>query len=268
MSPQKLMITPKKYVLIVLLLITVITGVNSADQQGLLNAGIAMFTAVCLDGLLALFEGRERVTFDGGIITGLIIALVLSSSVTWYLTAATTVIAIISKHLFRIKNRPVFNPAAFGLLIAILLFSSGQSWWGAFSELPTWSILFLLIGGYLVTERVNKFPQVFSYLGIYFTLLLIMGLFNMGQAADAFRTPFTNSALFLALIMLTDPPTSPGKSSDQVWFGGIAAAVTVGIYAIFGGLTYLLIGLLTANVWNALRILRPSQTSELCKGGS
>jgi len=247
-------LTPKKYLLIVLFIITAIAGTNSADPQGLINTGIAMLTGLILDGIIFMLQRRKKIVSDGGVLTGLIVALVLGSSTPWYLIIVTMVIAIGSKHLLSIHKKPIFNPAAFGLLVAILLFSSEQSWWGAFAELPTWSIVFLLVGGLLITERVNKFPQVFAFLAAYFALLLVMGYYNVGQAGDALRTPFINSALFLAFFMVTDPPTSPGKTMDQIWFGLITAIASSIIYLIFGGLSYLLIGLLVANGWNALRV--------------
>ncbi|MGO4273620.1 RnfABCDGE type electron transport complex subunit D, partial [Paenibacillus sp. TAF58] len=149
-------------------------------------------------------------------------------------------------------KKPIFNPAALGLFLSILFFQTGQSWWGAFGDLPTWTVAFLLIGGYIVTNRVNKFPQVFSFLGSYFFLLLMMGIIHVGDATDALRSPFINATLFFALFMLTDPPTSPAKNKDQVIFGILSAAVGAVIYGIFGGLMYLFIGLLIGNLYHLL----------------
>jgi len=257
---RNLHLKPKIYLLIILLIITAIAGTSSADLTGIMNTGIAMITALILDGIIFMMQKRQRLFSDGGVITGLIVALVLGASTPWYIIIVTTAIAIGSKHLLILNKKPILNPAALGLLVAIFLFSSEQSWWGAFTELPTWSIAVLLLAGLLITERVNKFPQVFAFLGGYFVLLLIMGYYGMGQAGDALRTPFINSALFSAFFMVTDPPTSPGKYKDQIWFGIITAIASISIYLIFGGLTYLLIGLLVANVWNALRIYMRSNS--------
>jgi len=255
-SPGRVSLTPKNYVLIVLLIITAVAGTNSADTKGILNTGVAMMTAILFDGIIFKLKSRKKLFSDGGAITGLIVALVLGSSTPWHIVAETTFIAIASKHLFRINKKPIFNPAALGLLVAIFLFSSLQSWWGAFTELPVWSVVFFLLVGYLVTWRVNKFPQVLAFLGGYFVLLLAMGYLGVGQAGNALRTPFVNSALFLAFFMVTDPPTSPGKYKDQIWFGLITATVSLIIYLLFDSMSYLLIGLLVANVWNALRVYR------------
>ena len=47
--------------------------------------------------------------------------------------------------------------------------------------------------------------------------------------------------------MLTDPPTSPAKVKDQIFFGILTAAVGSIVNGYFGGLMYIFIGLLVGN---------------------
>jgi Na+-translocating ferredoxin:NAD+ oxidoreductase RnfD subunit len=249
-------VTPKGYILIVLFFIAGLTGLNTVGYHGYINAGAAIATAVVMDLIGGLLRKRKRLMPDGAIITALIITLVLNAAVTWQIAAATAAIAIGSKHLLQVKKKPIFNPAAFGLLAALLFFSSEQDWWGGFSLFPSWCIVYVIIGGYIVTNRSNKFPQVFAFLGVYFILFLAMAIWKIGDVSEAFRIPFINSALFLAFFMVTDPPTSPGKYKDQIIFGSIAAIVSVAIDASVGGLYYLLAGLLAANLWNAWKLKR------------
>lgn len=246
---RKFFNTPKGYALATMFVLMLIAMTHRADDKGMQSAVVAVVTALVLDLVIRLMQRRRRLFSDGGVVTGLIVALVLSSTSPWYVVAISTAIGIVSKHVLKVKKKPIFNPAAFGLLVAIPLFATGQSWWGDLAALPMWCTVFVIVGGFLVAQRVNKFPQVFAFIGVYFSLFLILGLLKTGDAADALRNPIVNSALFMAFFMLTDPPTSPGRYKDQVWFGGIAAAVSVAIYALFGGLSYLLIGLLVANVW-------------------
>lgn len=216
---------------------------------GIENSMIAIVASIFVDNILCRIMVR-RSSKDSTVITALIIALILSFTTSGMVVAGTAILAILSKHLFVYKKKPIVNPAAFGLLLSIFIFQTGQSWWGAFGDLPAWTILFLLIGGYFVTERVNKFPQVFSFLGTFFVLLLILGLTSKGDAADALRPPFINATLFFAFFMLTDPPTSPAKYKQQIFFGILAAVSGVIIYGLFGGLTYLFIGLFAGNFYN------------------
>jgi Na+-translocating ferredoxin:NAD+ oxidoreductase RnfD subunit len=247
--------TPKGYVLVVLLLLMAIATFHPGSWAGWLNAAAAIAGAVAMDVAFALGQERKRIFPDGAVLTGLIVAMVLSTSVPWYICGITGVIADLSKHLFKVKRKPIFNPAAFGLAVAIALFGSGQSWWGGLALLPAWATVAMLAGGLLVTRRVNKFPAVFAFVGTYFVLLLAAAFLhvNPGIVADAFRMPFTSSVLFLAFFMVTDPPTSPAQFGDQLVFGIMAAVISAADYLLVGGLLYLLLGLLAANAWEAWR---------------
>ncbi|WP_462410451.1 RnfABCDGE type electron transport complex subunit D [Neobacillus sp. Marseille-QA0830] len=261
MNTAKWIKTPKGYVTIIIAAFFIIASIGSATLMGIMNGLLAIVAAYAADYIYCRLNNRKS-SKDSTVITGLIISLVLSFTTPWYMVAGTSVMAILSKHLLVYKKKPIFNPAAFGLLLSIFLFHTGQSWWGAFGDLPWWMIGILLIGGYLVTERVNKFPQVFAFLGTFFLLLLLMGALEIGGAADAFRPPFINAALFFSFFMLTDPPTSPAKYQNQVVFGILSAVTGIIVYAIFGGLTYLFIGLMIGNIYSYWKKLSASKAAE------
>ncbi|GGH71044.1 hypothetical protein GCM10008014_56050 [Paenibacillus silvae] len=245
--------SPKGYVSISISVCLVIASLAALDMKGIVHGLVAAGTAIIVDMMFGLVNRKKRLMPDGALITGLIVALILSTSTSWKVVAATVILAIVSKYVLVSRKKPIFNPAALGLLLPVLIFGTGESWWGAFGDLPVWMIGLLLAGGYMVTGRVNKFPQVFAFLGTYFTLLLMMGLLHTGDAGDALRTPFINALLFCGFFMVTDLPTSPAKYKDQLVFGIVAALVGALIYSLFGGLMYLFIGLLCANLYHFLR---------------
>ena len=255
-APNPLLVflkTPKGYAMAALIGLTLIAALRPQDHLGLLSAAVAVAVGLAIDGGVALLQRRKKLFSDGAVITALIVADVLSHATPLYIVAATTAVALLSKHLLKVGRKPLFNPAAFGLLFAIVAFNTGQSWWGSLALLPTWLMLLLLAAGLLITVRVNKFPQVASFLGAYFALLLAMAIFHLGLPSDtpgdALRAPFVNSALYLAFFMVTDPPTSPAPYRQQILFGVIAAGVGTLIFATSGGLAYPLIGLLAGNAW-------------------
>ncbi len=252
---QKFAKTPKGTVLICLLVLMLFGLIHAADRGGIVNIIATMATASAIDLVVGIIRKNKRLLPDGGMITGLIIGLILSDSIHWEVAALTAAIAVASKHLFKIGRKPIFNPAAFALLFTLLVFHTGQSWWGDLADIPVFFIPVLIIIGFFITARINKFPQVLTYLGTYFLLMTLAASLHVGNASytpgDALRVPLVNAALFMAFFMLTDPPTSPGKESDQVIFSVLAAVVSVGVYLVFGGLSYLLIGLLVANAWRA-----------------
>ncbi|WP_416825889.1 RnfABCDGE type electron transport complex subunit D [Ectobacillus polymachus] len=245
--------TPKHYVLVSLIFLLLLAQISSGAHAGFINTIVAIITASVLDLTVATIQKRKIIVPEGGIITGIIVAVVLSPMNNWMITVLTTAIAILSKHLFRVNKKPIFNPAAFGLFVVGIIMASPQSWWGGMSLLPWWSILFLLITGYIVTQKVNKFPLVFSFLGFYLIFILLLSIVHIDTIGDLLRVPYINSALFLAFFMLTDPPTSPAKYSDQVKFGILTALCSVIAYFTLGGLTFLLAGLLVANAWKVMK---------------
>jgi Na+-translocating ferredoxin:NAD+ oxidoreductase RnfD subunit len=227
-------------------------SIAASSYHGILNMGVGAVTAALLDFAVMRLQQRKRLLPDGALLTGLIIGLVVSPSVSWMIVLLASAIAIASKHLLALRKRPIFNPAAFGLLAVLLLFPTGQDWWGAMSDLSVWYLPLLLAGGYWITFRVNKFALVFAFLGLYFSAFLAVALLGVADVGDMFRVPFVNSVLFLSFFMLTDPPTSPGKTIEQVSFAIVAAGISVWTNLSIGGETFLLTGLLAANLWHSI----------------
>lgn len=253
---QRFMKTPKAYGLGGLILLTVAGSRTAYGAHAIPHAIIAVMTAVIFDALVARVLGRKVTFSTGGVITAMIVADVLSSMTPVYLIVIATVLALSSKHLLKQGRKPLFNPAAVGLLVTALVFSAAESWWAAMPNDPIWYMPIMVAVGVVVAVRAKKYVQVLTFLGTYFTLVLVMALGHLGLAsatpADALRAPFINSALFLGFFMLTDPPTSPGTIREQVPFAIVSAGVAVGIYAVMGGLVYLLLGLLAGNGLAAL----------------
>lgn len=164
MTIEKWLKTPKGYVAIAMLAYLLIASIGYKNLLGIKNAIVAVFVAFIVDIVFNVLKKRKWTIPDGAVITGLIIALILSSATSTGIIAATAVLAILSKHLLVYKKKPIFNPAAFGLLLSVLFFKTGQSWWGAFGDLPAWTILFLLVGGYIITNRIHKFPLLYMIL--------------------------------------------------------------------------------------------------------
>jgi len=256
--------SPKGYLLMLLTTLAIVAG----SQEGLSRVGpfvlAAALTAALLDVSLTLLTRRAWIFPDGALLSGLIVALVLSPREPWSVAATAAALAIFSKHLLRNPWAPrahVFNPAAAGLLAVILLFNSSQSWWGALPDLPMPVLLLLLAGGYLVVDRIHKFWQVLTFLGAYFGLFTVAAFMTMGGTAglaEVFRVPFINAALFFALVMLTDPPTSPNGEEEQMRFGVVVAGASVLAFLLVPGLAFLPLGLLTGNAWLAWRRARGS----------
>jgi Na+-translocating ferredoxin:NAD+ oxidoreductase RnfD subunit len=108
----------------------------------------------------------------------------------------------------------------------------------------------LVVTGLFITDRVNRLPMAGVFLATYYgtaTLLAFGGLAS--RLAETYEPPFVNAVLFAALVMLTDPPTSPAKRADQIRYGVVCALVSIAFVAIARQLYFLPLGLLAGNVW-------------------
>ena len=246
--------TPKGLLVLVLAVLTAIAG--AAEGVRLVVPGLigAMLAAMLVDAPILRIREGEWAFPDGAMLTGWIIAMILSPHEAWWLAAATSVIAIASKYAFRGKSANVFNPAALALVVTFYLFDTGQSWWGALADAPPLANIALFATGIFITDRVNKIPVVLSFLGVYY-LLVTVGAFvaEPERVAELYRAPDLNAALFFAFFMLTDPPTSPPRYRDQLWYGAIAATAGFAVFEALGAAHFLLSGLLVANVWEGWR---------------
>jgi len=249
--------TPKGLLLIVLTLLAAVAA--AGEGVALLAPGLAVSIGVCmlLDAPL-LWIVRKRWEFpSGALLTGLIVAMVLTPYEPWYVPACTCAIAIVSKHVFRTRTANVFNPAAVGIVATFYVFDAGENWWGALTELSPLALVVLFAAGIFIADRINKLPIVLAFLGSYYLLFTVTAfLGDPRQVAEVYRTPDLQAALFFACFILTDPPTSPVKYRDQIVCGAIVGATSYATFELAGPACYLLVGVLVGNLWEAWRRTR------------
>ena len=242
-------------------LLTIVLGVLLAlavPFEGVGLVGPSLAGSVLAGAILDLFILRARKGRwefpSGAVLTGMIVAMVLSSHEPWYVGTCTSAIAIVSKYVLRTKSANVFNPAALALVITFYLFHSGQSWWGALPEISPMALAVLFGAGVFMADRVNKMPMVLVFLGsyyVFFTVTAFTG--NPGHVAEIFRAPDLHAVLYFAFFILTDPPTSPVKYREQIACALIVSVVAYVTFEWIGAAYYLLAGVLVGNVWEAWR---------------
>ncbi len=236
--------TPKRQLLVILVVLVALSG--QLTQWPQLVAAIA--TACLIDGAFMWLDLGHPRWPSSALLTALIVFMILSSTESWLVVAWTSGFAIAAKRLIRLRREHIFNPAALALVWAPLAFGSGESWWGALADMQgPWTIL-LIVSGAVLVDRLGKVPLVLSFLLAYFGSFTAVSFAQPQLVAEMFRPPFVQAALFLAVFMLTDPPTSPNRVVDQVWYGLVAATGAVAAQLLGLGQTYLLVGTLVANV--------------------
>ena len=166
-----------------------------------------------LDYLFHRMRSIQSFFPSSALVSGLIIGLLNSPSSSMFSMLLVAALAILSKHFLRIKNRHIFNPAAFGLFFGSLLFKTSVSWWGvALGMLPL-----LLLTGYVSIFRSKKLNIILSFFVVYNLLT-----FFINKRVDIFDPVI----IFFTLVMLPEPTTSSNRPNRQILFG-IAAAVFI-----------------------------------------
>jgi Na+-translocating ferredoxin:NAD+ oxidoreductase RnfD subunit len=246
--------TPKGQLLIIFAIMLAIVAPSAGGAALVPNLLAALVPACLLDGIWMAVESRRWRAPTSALLSSLIVFFILSTNESWLVVMWTSCFAILCKRILRSEREHIFNPAALALVWAPIAFGSGESWWGGFGDLPwVWIGLLLVVGGFL-TDRLNKFPLILAFLATYFGFFTVVSLGNPTGVAEMFREPFLQAALFLAFFMLTDPPTSPNRYGDQVWFGAVAALAAGAAQLLGAGQVYLLVGVLVSNA--ALAVVR------------
>lgn len=239
--------TPKGVLLLVFVALLA-PAAAAAGSASLAHVAWAAAGAIVVDLAAGRVGGKPLRWPSSALLSGVIVAFVLGVETPGLVAAAVGALASSTKYVFQSRRGHVFNPAGLALLAAVPLFATGESWWGALADMPAAWILLLVVVGTLVVDKVNKYPMALSFLGSLYGVFTIAALNDPTRVAELFRTPFIQSSLFLAFFMLTDPPTSPGKVSDQAWMGALAGLVAAAAQLLGLGQVYLLVGLVAANV--------------------
>ena len=214
----------------VIVLLVVLAAIGSYIKQAIpLNLIVAVVVCSVLDLAIKKVLKKSFRFSASAFITGLIIGSVAQFQAPVWVILVASVIAIGSKYVIRIKKQHIFNPATLGLLIALLLFSSGDEWWSSISfNLGGYSILLtplLIIPNYKALKLGVSLPFLLVT-GVLFAATTYAPLtLSAGGAIDFLYTlPF-----FFAFIMVSEPKTSPYLLKEQVVFGVLVGALTFGL---------------------------------------
>ena len=253
--------TPKGLLTIILALLLAIAIPNEGIRIVAPDLASACAIAALIDAVVLRARKGAWEYPSGAVLTGMIVAMVLSPREPWYIAAGAAALAVVSKYIARTRSANVFNPAALALVAASHIAGAGQSWWGALPDASPLAWIALFATGLFISERVNKIPLVLAFLGVYF--VLFTGTAYAGQArqvAEIYRTPDVQAALYFAFFILTDPPTSPVRHGNQIVCGVIVAIASYTFFEVVGAADYLLAGVLVGNLWEAWSRVTSSAT--------
>lgn len=186
---------------------------------------------------------KVQPNFESQFITALILILIIGPlplipNLLFYSLAG--IFAMGSKYIFAINKQHIFNPAAFGVVGTGIVLNQGASWWaGSMYLLP-----FILIGGLVMTRKINRFNLVFSFL---LSSSLFLVLFNKVTIQGLPAYIINPGTLFFAFVMLTEPITSPADKKLRTFYGVLVGVLMVIFQSVLTVFYTMELALLAAN---------------------
>ncbi len=198
--------------------------------------------------------GRRTRSLRSAIITSLGVTLLLRAA-SWWIHPIAVTAAIASKFLFQWRGKHLFNPANFGVLLALLLLpgtwiSAGQ--WGQDVAFAGW-----IVGmGSIVTRSARRGDISWTFLGLYVGTLAAR-VWWLGQRWAVLLHQLSNGSLLLfAFFMISDPRTIPNDWRGRAAHAGLVCAIgfiwQFYFYRNNGLLWALLIAAPAVALWDAL----------------
>ncbi len=151
-----------------------------------------------------------------GMITGLIIGVVAPINAPLLAILVAGIAAILSKFLIKVKSSNVFNPAAFGMLIGLGLFSIGDSWWIS-SGISLFGITVILTPLLIIVAYQAK--RLHLALSSMVTVIAITLIISRSVSLTSLEVALLSINYFFLFVMLIEPKTSPHKGSAQIIYG-------------------------------------------------
>ena len=160
----------------------------------------------------------------------------------WWIFAATSAVALLSKYLIRIRGRHIFNPSNFGLVLCFLLLGSQRAdplalWWGPLSPALVVALVLIVVGGFLILGRLHLVGIAVGFWLAFAAGIGVLALSGHEMTAAWHVGPIAGAEFWWLLVsspeilvflffMITDPKTIPASRN-----GRRAYAIGVGLLA-------------------------------------
>ena len=217
------------YLLIILLAVAALfgaLGILPYNPLAIIFSSLFL-VAVCwiANGIFAAIV-RAQPNVESVYITALILALIITPgmpndiSTIWFLVWAS-VIAMVSKYVFAIGKKHIFNPAALAVAVTGLALGQYASWWVG-GNIPM--MAFVIVGGLLVTRKIQRFDlTVAFFIAAAASCVIASPVFDPWNTIQklVLHTP----VFFFAFIMLTEPLTTPPTRGLRITYGVLVGAL-------------------------------------------
>jgi Na+-translocating ferredoxin:NAD+ oxidoreductase RnfD subunit len=206
----------KTQLIIYLLGFTVFLLLKERDFAFAVTFTIAVVAAALADSLILYLKTRSLRISESSIISGMIIGYVLSADTGWLKFVFAASAAILAKHLIRFQKKHIFNPAAFGIFLTLVLFGAQTQWKGTY----LWYIL--LPCGLYFSAKVRKIEIIVGYAAVS---LLLFGIQATLRNFSIWGI-FGYFSYFYIFVMVIEPKTTPVSKAAKYAFGaGLATLI-------------------------------------------
>lgn len=194
----------------------------------------------CILDFIILSLINRRPSFPlSALVTGLIISGILAPGRFSFVAALA---AVLSKHIIKVSERHIFNPAGFGLFIASVLLGLPLIW-RVYAN-PLLAVLF----GLFLAYRTRKLSLVFSFV---LSLILFSAVYSLVKHQGLWDNAWVVNYFFI-LFMLIEPKTSPVYLKSKIIYGIMVSIMVMLCFIFLPGHDFLVLGLLSGNIVNAL----------------
>ncbi len=238
---MKFPITLKTYMGAILLILSIIGIAKIGVSKTLPQLLISLIVCISLDLIINYAKKKKFILPDSAVITAFFIATVLSIGQQWYIPLIAGSAAVLSKHIIKINNRHIFNPAVFGMFIAMLLFNSAIEWW---ASSPLWPVI---IFGIFMIYKMRNYYLVSSYLIAGILISLIYHLLTNNEITS--RVLFFSINFFFMMFMLVEPMTSPFRKKGKIIYGILVSFLSFAAFIIIPQYDNSIIALMLGNLF-------------------
>lgn len=192
-------------------------GINA-----LLPVLLAVLTTTILDSVIDYFKTKQWMFPQSALISGLFIGGLLTQNLDWYVYVMAGTITILSKHLIKFKQRHIFNPANFGILLVSGIFGVPHTWW------ISSPIILVLIFGVFIIWRLRRFDLALSFLISYYIINSIAEAIRGSSFNEVYLTLINGGIIFFfSMFMIIEPKTNPAARKQRVAYGILIAILFI-----------------------------------------
>ncbi|MFN8222228.1 MAG: FG-GAP-like repeat-containing protein [Gaiellales bacterium] len=240
---------PRLHLAAVIISLHVLGQVAFEFELSIAQILISLGTAGLLELVITFFQRRVIMWPASALLTGNGVAFILRAGGTehgdwwslhaWWLFSGTAALALLSKHVIRVRGRHIFNPSNFGLLLCFLAFGPERAepldfWWGPMSTWMALALGIIVCGGLAILLRIGLFQIALTFWATFAVAIAVLAASGHAMTARWHLGPITGLELWRVIVfspevliflffMITDPKTIPSGGIGRRWYAGAIA---------------------------------------------